>query len=236
MSTTESTHPRARTASPCDHRARAGGVLRPDGRFAAGDRPGPQGAAPRRAVELPGLRPASDRRASGAGVMDGGRRRQPLHRLRHGLRRALRRPLQPDRAAGDRGAARQRHVVRHAVRVQRRRRRDARRPVRARHVALHELGHRGDDGRDPRRPWRDRPREDREGRGRLPRPPRRGDDLDEAADRRRRPGRCAVGGPGDRGHHARRAATTPSSSRTTMPPRSSVCSRPATWRASSSSR
>ena len=46
----------------------------------------------RRAVELPGLRPAPDRRPPRAGLADGRRRRQRVRRLRHGLRRAVRRP------------------------------------------------------------------------------------------------------------------------------------------------
>ena len=71
----------------------------------AGHRAGPQGDADGRAVELPGLRPASDRGAPGAGRVDGGRRRQPLRRLRHGLRRAVRRPLQSARAQRDRAAS-----------------------------------------------------------------------------------------------------------------------------------
>ena len=77
------------------------------------------------------------------------------------------------------------------VRGQRRRRRAAGRALRPADVAVHQLRHRGDDGRHPRRPWRHRPGEDRQGRGRLPRPPRRGDDLDEAAARRGRAGRRA---------------------------------------------
>ena len=55
-----------------------------------------------------------------------------------------------------RGAARRRHAVRHAVRAQRRGRRAARRALRPADVALHQLRHRGDDGRHPRRPRRHR--------------------------------------------------------------------------------
>ena len=39
------------------------------------------------------------------GLVDGGRRRQPLRRLRHGLRRAVRRPLHPVVRGADRGAS-----------------------------------------------------------------------------------------------------------------------------------
>ena len=70
------------------------------------------------------------------------------------------------------------------------------RALRAADVAVHQLRHRGDDGRHPRRPRRHRSRQDRQGRGRLPRPSRRGDDLDEAAARRGRSGRRADRRPG----------------------------------------
>ena len=56
------------------------------------------------------------------------------------------------------GPARRRHAVRHAVRAQRRGRRAAARPLPAADVAVHELRHRGDDGRHPRRQGRDRAR------------------------------------------------------------------------------
>ena len=52
-----------------------------------------------------------------------------------------------------------------------------------------QLGHRGHAGRDPSRARRHRARADRQGRGRLPRPPRRGDGLQQATARPRRPGR-----------------------------------------------
>ena len=53
------------------------------------------------------------------------------------------------------------------------RRRGSRRALRAPEVALHELGHRGDDGRDPHRPRCHRPRHDRQDPRLVPRPPRR---------------------------------------------------------------
>ena len=189
-----------------------------------------------RAVELPGIRPASDRGAQGPGRVDGRRRRQSLRRLRPGLRRPVLRPLQPGRAPGDRAPTRRRHLVRHAVRVERRRRRDARGALQPADVAVHQQRHRGDDGRHPRRAWLHRSRQDRQGRGRLPRSSRRGDDLDEATDQRGRPGRRTARHPGNRGHHARRARRHQGHSRTTDP----ICSRRrwpvATWLASSSSR
>ena len=122
-----------------------------------------------------------------------------------GFGASVRRPLQPDRAQCDRGSTRRRHAVRHAVRVQQRRRRDARGPLQAADVAVHQQRHRGHDGRHSRRSWCDRPRQDRQGRGRLSRPSRRGDDLDEAADQRGRSRRRASRHPCDRGHHTRRA-------------------------------
>ena len=112
----------------------------------------------------------------------------------------------PSDAQGDRGAARQRDALRHTVRAQRRCRRAARRAVRLRPRAVHQQRHRVDDGRDPRRPRLHRSVEDHQARGRLPRPPRRGDDLDEARARRRRPGRRADRRARDRGTHAGRLA------------------------------
>ena len=164
----------------------------------AGHRAGPQGAAGRRAVELPGLRPAPDRRPHAPRALDGGRRRQPLRRLRHGLRRAVR------RAHASRGrAARSRPSSTTARSTSRRASSTPTSPScssidTACDVAVHELGHGGDDGRHPPRPRRDRAGQDRQGRGRLPRPPRRGDDLDEAAARPGRAGRRPRPGAADR--------------------------------------
>ncbi len=52
--------------------------------------------------------------------------------------------------------------------------------LRARPGALRQLGHRGDDGRHPHRPGRDRPRHGGQDRGLVPRPPRHGDVLGAA--------------------------------------------------------
>ena len=162
--------------------------MRAHGRLPGGHRSGPQGAAARRAVELPGLRPAPDRGAAGPRTrwmedVDGNR----YVDYDMGFGALFAGHCHPAVRAAGRAPARQRHPVRHAVRDERRRRRAARRPLRPADVAVHELGHRGHDGRHPRRPRHHRPRQDRQGRGRLPRPPRRGDDLDEAA---ARPGRA----------------------------------------------
>ena len=99
-----------------------------------------------------------------------------------------------------------------------------RRALRPADVALHELRHRGDDGRHPGRQGGDRPGQDRQGRGRLPRPPRRGDDLDEAAARPGRPGRRTALGARHGRHHQGASSPTRSSSPTTTPRRSSGCS------------
>ena len=99
--------------------------------------------------------------------------------------------MNPAVARRGHGAARPRDALRHAVRAQRRRRRVARRTVRPADVASDQLGHRGHDGRDPARAWCHGSREDRQGRRRLPRPPRRGDGVEQAVARRCRPRRCA---------------------------------------------
>ncbi len=183
-------HPTRRTGRPssADHRPRTPGVHHEDRWFTARDRASPQGAAARRPLELPGIRPASHRRSPRARRMDGRRRWESVRRLRHGLRRALLRPLPPAGAPGRRASTRQRHAVRHPVRDERRRGRAARRAIRTPDVAVHQLRHRGHDGRHSRRPRRDRSRKAREGGRRLPRSPRRGDDLDEAESGARRPG------------------------------------------------
>ena len=58
-------------------------------------------------------------------------------------------------------------------------------------MAVHELGHRSHDGRNSGRARHHRPAPDREGRGRVPRPPRCGADVDQTAIRNRRSGHCA---------------------------------------------
>ena len=69
-------------------------------------------------------------------------------------------------------------------------------------VASHQLRHRSHDGRHPARPGCHQAGEARQGRGRLPRPPRRGDDLRQAGTRGRRPRRCAMVGAAVGGYHA----------------------------------
>ena len=78
-------------------------------------------------------------------------------------------------------------------------------------------------------------RQARQGRRWLPRPSRRGDDLDEAADLRGGASGLAEGHPGD-GRHHRPCWATPSSFPTTILTRSIPSFPAGTWRASSSSR
>ena len=130
------------------------------------------------------------------------RRRQRVRRLRHGLRRAVRRAHASRGAPCRGGAARRRHALRHAVRARRRRGRAARRALRPADVAPDQLGHGSDDGRHPPRPGRHQAGEVGEGRGRLPRPPRRGDDLEQAAARQGGSGRRPELGAAVRRDHA----------------------------------
>ena len=81
-----------------------------------------------------------------------------------------------------------------------------------------------------------RSRAHREGGGRLPRPPRRGDDLDEAVARRRRPGRRPVSPCRRRPASPPACWPTSPSSPTTTSTRSSGRSRPTTSPPSSSNR
>ena len=224
-------------ASHGDHRSESSASTRSAPPARSGHRAGPQGAAAGRAVELPGLRPAPDRRPPRPGRVDGGRRRQPLHRLRHGLRRAVRRPLPPAGARRDRGASSTtaRCSSRRASRTPTSPScspsatacRCGGSPTRGTEATMDAIRvARGVTGRD----------EDRQGRGRLPRPPRRGDDLDEAAARRGRSGRRARRRCRPPPASPAPCSPTRSSSRTTTPPRSSGCSPAATSPASSSSR
>ena len=190
----------------------------------------------RRPVVVPGLRPAPDRGQRAQAAVAGGRGRQPLRRLQHGLRRAVRRSLPPDRPRAvedqlDDGTLFVTPCEANAEVAELLAERYG-----LPHVALHQLGHRGHDGRHPRRSGRHGPGQDREGRGWLPRPPRRGHDLDEAAARRRRSGST-------RRVRSRPPRASPlaccgdtSSSRSTTSTRSSGCCRVTTWPASSSSR
>ncbi len=114
-------------------------------------------------------------RLGGAGL---GRRRQRVRRLPQRLRRDVRRAREPgdregrqaDRAAlGTHFAAPTEGSITVAEELQP--------PLRPAAVAVHELRHRGDHGRDPPRARRHRPRRDHQDRGLLPRPPRCGDGV-----------------------------------------------------------
>ena len=153
--------------------------------FAGGDRAGPQGPPARRPVELPGLRPASDRR----------RATRPGRTWSTSTATEY---IDFDMGFGALFAGHVHPAVRAAVEAQLDDGTLYVTPVRARtptspscspSATACRCG--GSPTPAPRRRWtpirvargatgRD---EDRQGRGRLPRPPRRGDDLDEAAAR-----------------------------------------------------
>ncbi len=110
-----------------------------------------------------------------------------------------------ERAVQERYALR--HALRGADRGRDRRRGRAQAPLRPAQVALHELGLRGDDGRDPDRARGHRPRHDRQDLRLLPRPPRLRDGLDRRPLRRDRRPRELRLAPVRRGHSAERSRT-----------------------------
>ena len=164
-------------------RARARDSSRAHGRVGADVRARRGRDARRRAVPVPeerpvaGLRPARHRRPRV------GRRRQRVPGLPQRLRRHVRRSRQPRHRRRRQGADGRGHPLRRPDRGLDRRRRGAAAPLGSPPLALHQLRHRVDDGRDPPRPRGDRPRPDRQDRGHLPRPPRRRDGLRQAARR-----------------------------------------------------
>ena len=166
-----------------DRRARGGGVSSAHAaqRRAACARPAVDAA--RRRQLVPDLRPVSALHQRGARLPDVGRRRQRVPRLRHGARRAGRRPFAPRLRGGDPAARRHRHRLHLPDRGADPRRRGAEATLPRRPGPLQQLGHRGDHGRHPRRPWLHRPREDHQVRGRLSRPSRRRADQHPAAAR-----------------------------------------------------
>ena len=93
-------------------------------------------------------------------------------------------------------------------------------PLRNAALALHQLWHRGDAGRRPPDARRDRATADHQGRGQLPRTPRRGTGVGVPGPRRRRPARtghtrCPSTSPSRRAHgpsptSCRSAGSTPS--------------------------
>ena len=155
-----------------------------------------------------------------AGSQHDRRRRQRVRRLRHGLRCAVRRPHEPGRARAvikqlDHGTL---YVTpcelnadvgellaeRYGLPMWRPTNSGTEATMDAIRLARGATG----------------AREARQGRGRLPRPPRRGDGLEQAVARRRRPGRRAQLGAAVGRPHARAPSTTSSSSRSTTPRRS----------------
>ena len=116
--------------------------------------------------------------ARGQGRARLGRRRQRVPRLPRRLRLQRRRPRPPEDRRGDRPRGAHRHALRGADRGRRCAfAEELCRRFRPRQGALRQLGHRSDDGRDPHRARRDRPRRHREDRGLVPRAPRHGDVL-----------------------------------------------------------
>ena len=104
------------------------------------------------------------------------------------------------------------------------RRRGAAPPLGPPPLALHQLRHRVDDGRDPPRARRHRRGRDRQDRGHLPRPPRRRDGLGQAARRADgRPRAPRLGRP-TASATPRRWRSSRASSRSTTRTRSSACS------------
>ena len=143
--------------------------------------------ARRRPVLVPAQRPVARLPRARRGRARVGRRRQRVRRLPQRLRRDVRRPREPRHRRRRQGQDGRGHPLRGADRGLDHRRRGARAALGPPPLALHELRHRVDDGRDPPRPRGERPRPDRQDRGHLPRPPRRRDGLGQAA--RRRDGR-----------------------------------------------
>ena len=176
--------------------------------------------ARRRPVVVPVDRAVAGVRRARRGLEGVGRRRQRVLGLPQWVRRRLRRAREPESRRRRRGASQERHPLRGADRGIDRRRGGARAPLQAAAVAVHQLGHRGDDGRRAPRPRRHGPRRDPEDRGLLPRPPRRGNGLRVSGARRarrpRRPARNPLRGglsPRDHGpHQARSRSTTPTRS------------------------
>ena len=117
--------------------------------------------AARRRELVPGLRPlpaVHDRCARQPHHRCG---RQRVHRLRHGVRRPRRRSLAPDPGRGAPAPRRERDLLHVPGRGRHRAGGGDQGPLRRRSRALQQLGHRGHDGRDPRRAWLHRAREGR---------------------------------------------------------------------------
>ena len=112
--------------------------------------------------------------ARGAAARARRHRRQPLRRLRAVVGRVDPRARAPAVVEAVQRAAARRHVVRRADAARGRARRgDLRARAVGREGAARVVGHRGGDDRGAARARRDRPRQDREVRGLLPRPRRR---------------------------------------------------------------
>ena len=156
--------------------------------------------------------PRSRRRVEGLGRRRHGVRR-PAQRVRHDARRP--RPSS-DRRRGDRARGR-RHALRPAGARHHPRGGRARPPLRTAAVAVRELRHRGDDDGGPPDACGHRARPHHQGRGQLPRPPRRGAGVRVPRADRRRTRRAAGGRARARRHPGRRRRADPC--RPVRPPR-----------------
>ena len=165
---------------------------------------GAQGDAGGRPIELPGVRAPSDRRAPRFGLADDRRRRQRVRRLRHGLRRACSPdtciprcgvPSKPSSITARSTSRRACSTPRWASCWPTATGMPMWRPTNSGTEATMDAIRlaRGVTKRE----------QDRQGRRRVPRPPRRGDDLQQAAARQGRAGRRAELGAAVGGHHER---------------------------------
>ena len=149
----------------------------------------------RRRLVLPAARPVADLPRARRRPARLGRRRQRAVRLPQRVRLDDPGPRAPrDRPRGA-GALRAGHPLRRADRGRDRVAEELQRRFKLRALALHELGLRGDDGRDPDRARIRGPRHRDEDLRLLPRPPRHGDGLDRGRvrqDRRPREPRLAA--------------------------------------------
>ncbi len=148
----------------------------------------------RRRLLVPGAQPLADLPRARGGARRLGRRRQPDVGLPQRLRLDGAGSCAPRHRPGDRRALPPRYALRGTDRGRHRRRRRARTALGAAQVALHQLGLRVDDGRDPDRPRVHGPRHRDEDLRLLPRPPRHRHGLDRRRvrqDRRPREPRLA---------------------------------------------
>ena len=199
-----------------DPRRRARALSRPEQEEPRDVREGREGAAPRRLEQLPHLRAVPDLHPARPGLEDVGRGRPRVHGLLHDLRGPHGGPRQPDHGGGPGQGRRGGHALRHAPRPGAQGRGAPLRALPPRADPLHELGLRVHDARAAPGPRLHRTEQGPEVRGGLPRRPRRGARVREAAAAQGRPrpaSEAAARGPRDprrlRRGHARRAVERP---------------------------